>query len=291
MTDVKQTIKTTTFQIANRMGIDSKHPKVRNFSVKFKVFSKDENHVQARACAIPYVTNDIYKKYPKQDYPSKDVAWFDVEVIFNTAFVKENAHKINTPAIYNLIVHELSHVKHGIEDYRSFFNSYDGHREKLFKTFVKKYAHGNDMIKREWTTGTSPSTDVPPRYHLVPHSTRYVMMLCPRCGYIDTGRYETHKPIICDFCGHKKPIKVIVSARTFIDYTYQSKRLKPGDHYHVKMVDLILDYMLRFATQPTKKLLQSYIDDRQFMKTHVYDRSSVVKLKRNGGIRERTSGR
>lgn len=97
MTDVKQTIKTTTFQIANRMGIDSKHPKVRNFSVKFKAFSKDENHVQARAYAIPYVTNDIYKKYPKQDYPSKDVAWFDVEVIFNTAFVKENAHKINTP--------------------------------------------------------------------------------------------------------------------------------------------------------------------------------------------------
>ena len=44
MTDVKQTIKTTTFQIANRMGIDSKHPKVRNFSVKFKAFSKDENH-------------------------------------------------------------------------------------------------------------------------------------------------------------------------------------------------------------------------------------------------------
>lgn len=79
------------------MGIDSKHPKVRNFSVKFKAFPKDENHVQARACAIPYVTNDIYKKYPKQDYPSKDVAWFDVEVIFNTAFVKENAHKINTP--------------------------------------------------------------------------------------------------------------------------------------------------------------------------------------------------
>lgn len=281
--EAKKSIKRAVFQNAARMGIDSKHPKIRNFIVKFKSFPKRENYVQARSYVIPYITDVVYKKYPAQDYPSKDVDWFDIEIVFNNAFIKENLSKIGTPAMENLIVHELSHVKHGIQNYRSFFREGNTHSSKIFKETVKKYAHGSDEIKREWLTGTSPSTTrVPPRYFLIPHSTKYVMMLCPKCGYLDTGRYETRKKIACDFCGNSNPIKTIVSATTFTDFTYQSQRLTDNNR-HRKMVDLILGYMLQSATPKTKAVLQQYIGDKEFMQTKVYDRSEdVIKMKRRG---------
>jgi hypothetical protein len=280
--EARESVKHAVFQNATRMGIDSKHPKVRNFTVKFKTFPKRENHVQARSYVIPYVTEAIYKKYPEQDYPSKDVDWFDIEIVFNNAFVKENLSKIGTPAMANLIVHELSHAKHGIQNYRSFFREDNTHSSKIFKEMVKKYAYGDDAIKKEWLTGTSPSTKVPPRYFLVPHSTEYVMILCPKCGYIDTGRYEKRQSVTCDFCGYNKPIKVIVSANVFTNFTYQSQRLT-DNNYHKKMINLILGYMLQSAPPKVKPGLQRHIDDKEFMKAKVYDRSGdVTKMKRKG---------
>lgn len=204
-------------------------------TVKFVVLPNDID-----ANTTPYYSIDPKTKKPYN---------YSFIIRFNTNFIKANEKNLKSDGITGMIVHELAHCRHFIEDKEGYDKR--PHTDPDFRKLIHKYMKGDG--KNDFQDAYQPEVNVRaavrPRKNSVAPSwlSQFWLYSCPKCGFTDAfiTDLRTKQPK-CEKCGNTKPISVKLPVKDAAQLDIMAQKLLSGAKTAKEKDQVLLQIMTRY---------------------------------------------
>jgi hypothetical protein len=205
----EQYIRTLTEKLRKEMAITAP------VTVKFLVLPNDID-----ANTTPYYSID-----PKTKKPCNH----SFIIRFNTNFIKANETNLKSDGITGMIVHELAHCRHFIEDKEGYDKH--PHTDEDFRNLLRKYMQGRGDGKKDFHDAYQPEVNVRAAVRARKNSvapswlSQFWLYSCPNCGFTDAfiTDLRTTQPK-CEKCGYAKPLSVKLPVKDAAQLDIQAQK-------------------------------------------------------------------